>query len=134
MRGAFALALLGAIACGRDAPPLGGEPTADVQTHDSAALVGGDATTSAPRDLVHGDGRSEPVVVTELPGLCREACDNALAITLAELPENTSAEMKRDLERAVARDCAGRCLQRASLDSARCIARARTALELASCP
>lgn len=131
MKGAFALALLGAVACGRDAPPLESEPTADVQIHDSAALAGDDATS---RDLSHGDGRSEPVVVTELPGLCREACDNALAITLAELPESTSAEMKRDLERAVARDCAGRCLQRASLASARCIARARTALELASCP
>ena len=46
---------------------------------------------------------------------------------LAELP-------LQELRQALERDCPGRCLQRASTESARCGANAKTALELAACP
>ena len=76
----------------------------------------------------------EPLVVTPLPELCRLACDNTQRLVLAELPSDTAQAMRDEVERAMAKDCPGRCLQRASLESARCIAQAKTALELAACP
>jgi len=132
------LALSGPLACGRDeAPAQGGASLASVGATTPADAT---ATREAPPSARPEDRplpaaiATEPVVLTELPALCRDACDNALAVTLAELPTNASADMRRELERAVARDCAGRCLQRASAESARCVARAKTALELAACP
>lgn len=72
-----------------------------------------------------------PLVDAEL---CRSACENALAVTLAELPQTTIASMRDELTRALKDDCPTRCVAKASLESARCIASARTALALASCP
>jgi len=136
---ALALAISGWLACGRDeAPP------SSFASPDTAATAGAPAAPTPPEapppPTPPGEAHApaalatEPLVLTELPALCRGACDNALAVTLAELPSDTSEEMRRDLQRAVARDCAGRCLQRASAESARCVARARTALELSACP
>lgn len=77
--------------------------------------------------------RAPPVVVTPLPELCREACANTLRIVGGELPQEAAASVREELERALTAECPGRCLQRASVESARCIAAAKTALELAAC-
>lgn len=66
--------------------------------------------------------------------LCRSACENALSVTLAELPESAIASMRDELTRALKDDCPARCVAKASLESARCIASAKSALALASCP
>lgn len=76
----------------------------------------------------------EPSVVTPLPQLCREACANAHRLVLAELPVDTAKAMRDEVERALQRECPGRCLQRASIESARCFVGAKSALELAACP
>jgi hypothetical protein len=45
-----------------------------------------------------------------------------------------AVDMRSAISDAMSRDCARRCLERASLESARCIAAAKSALELARCP
>jgi hypothetical protein len=81
-----------------------------------------------------GVQRPPPSVLTPLPELCKEACANAHRLVEAELAADTAKAMREEVERALERDCPGRCLQRASLESARCIAGAKSALELAACP
>lgn len=106
----------------------GPEPTAS----GSAAL-----RSHAVEDAVAGSAASperEPSVVTPLPELCRVACENTHRLVLAELPSDTAQAMRDEVARAMTNECPGRCLQRASLESARCIAQAKTALELAACP
>ena len=66
--------------------------------------------------------------------VCRAACDNALTVTLAELPEAAAPSKREELTRALREDCPARCLSKASLESARCIAGAKSALQLAACP
>lgn len=141
MRVSLALAVLTLVACGRETPVPTDAP--NVETLDlsrardldaSASSTPPDAPPDPTSDAAPPQAGREPLIVTELPELCRRACDNALALTLGELPADTSADMRRELERAVSRDCPGRCLQRASAESARCIAEARTTLALAACP
>lgn len=91
--------------------------------------AGPGAPTSAPQAAP--EPQPEPRIDTEL---CRSACENALAVTLGELPETAIASMRDELTRALRDDCPARCLAKASLESARCIASAKTALALASCP
>lgn len=97
------------------------------------------AATVEPTARPEGPGiltapRPPPAVLTPLPELCRQACTNAQRLVEAELAADTAEAMRREVERSLARECPGRCLQRASLESARCIAGAKSALELAACP
>ncbi len=75
-----------------------------------------------------------PTPTTLDPATCRAACDNALAVTLAELPDATAPSMREELKRVLDTECPSRCLAKASIESAHCIANARSALALASCP
>ena len=89
--------------------------------------------TAPPAGSAAAGERAPPSIVTPLPELCRDACANAHRLVLAELPADTAKAMREEVQRALERECPGRCLQRASLDSARCIASAKSALELAAC-
>lgn len=91
-----------------------------------------DVAAPAPR-TPDDPGRPPPSVVTPLPELCRQACANTLRILSAELPADAAPSMHAELERSLGAECHGRCLQRASVASARCIASATSALELAEC-
>ncbi len=104
----------------------------------SAGLGGGGPRSAAEIDPPvarddEGEGAREPSIVTPLPELCRQACINAQRLVELELSAETAPAMRQEIERALTRDCPGRCLQRASLESARCIATAKSALELAAC-
>lgn len=110
------------------------EPPADADPLPAPSMAtptpaGPGAPTSAPQAAP--EPQPEPRIDTEL---CRSACENALAVTLGELPETAIASMRDELTRALRDDCPARCLAKASLESARCIASAKTALALASCP
>lgn len=94
---------------------------------EADAKLAGSIGTGAPGE------RGTPSIVTPLPELCREACANAHRLVLAELPADTAKAMREEVQRALERECPGRCMQRASLESARCIATAKSALELATC-
>ena len=69
-----------------------------------------------------------------LTDLCKAACDNALRVTLAELPAETTGGMRGEITRALETTCPERCTARGSPMSVRCVAEAKTALELAACP
>ncbi len=105
-------------------------------TEGPAAQV--DAAPSALSVLPGSPPRREsesPVRTISLsPALCAEACENAMKITLAELEGAEAGAMREQIEKTMGSTCQIRCLERASLDSARCIAAARNALELADCP
>jgi len=114
------------------------EPNSDIEVPDRD-VPAATAREEAPSDakLAAGTGapgeRGTPSIVTPLPELCREACANAHRLVLAELSADTAKAMREEVQRALERECPGRCMQRASLDSARCIATAKSALELAAC-
>lgn len=147
LRAAWVLMLLAGCASGcRGEPGASGPARQTVGEEVPDAVVSGlpDATSSSspaevarPRQEHGGEDangdRAPPVVVTQLPELCREACANTLRIVASELPQDAAASVREELERALTAECPGRCLQRASIESARCIAAAKTALELAAC-
>jgi len=122
-----------AVATDRDVTQATNGEGAEVAVSPLAAVAGEPKLAEAPaRTAVPGE-RGPPSVVTPLPELCREACANAHRLVLAELPIDTAKAMREEVQRALERECPGRCLQRASLASARCIATAKSALELAAC-
>lgn len=140
------------LACGRSEPPPRFAPPNPERTEElepAEEPADGDALsdpgmatpaptapgtpTSAPGapPAAQPDPPPAPQIDTEL---CRSACENALTVTLGELPETAIASMRDELTRALRDDCPARCIAKASLESARCIASAKTALALASCP
>jgi len=110
----------------RDAGPAGavGVETSDVSVGAAATDVDLEVEGDAPPPA--------PERVTD--ETCRAACQNALRLTLGELPEATSVKMREEIARVMDDECPKRCLERGSLASVRCIADAKTALELAACP
>jgi hypothetical protein len=130
-------------ACAKSEPPPRFAPPTPNRT-DSDADVRTEAVEDtdavlAPGQPVAATTPMEPAPATPAAplvddALCRSACENALTVTLAELPEATIASMRDELTRALRDDCPARCVAKASLESARCIANAKTALALASCP
>lgn len=111
---------------------VGPHDTSDAREDALASPPTPDVTNPAPR-TPDDSSRPPPSVVTPLPELCRQACANTLRILSAELPADAAPAMRAELERSLGAECHGRCLQRASIASARCIASATSALELAAC-
>lgn len=110
-------------------------PTEDVASAPVADIVEVGLPDAEPPEVVAAtEQTSEPSVLTPLPELCRQACANAHRLVLAELPADTAKAMRDEVGRALERECPGRCLQRASVESARCFVSAKSALELAVCP
>lgn len=121
----------------RFAPPTPARAEADTDARgealediDTGSAPGQPVAPPSPEELADAAPEA-PVVDAEL---CRSACENALTVTLAELPETAIASMRDELTRALRDDCPTRCMAKASLESARCIATAKSALALASCP
>ncbi len=115
-------------------PPDAAAALVSEDVFEAEAAAVGVAIVAPPEQVEAKDPPSEPSVVTPLPQLCREACANASRLVLAELPVDSAQAMRDEVERALERECPGRCLQRASVESARCFVGAKSALELAACP
>lgn len=127
-----------ASACKDERPIRMGEarPTRRVETRDivvEAKDAVADASAEPEVDVAPGDAPpGEPDEVTA--DACRAACQNALRLTLAELPDAASVRMREEITRTLEADCPTRCVAKGSVASVRCIAAAKTALELAACP
>ena len=104
-----------------------------------------DTVEPAPEDVAPPTTDVEPVevVAVDVPvpdpnqvseASCKAACQNALRVTLAELPADSAAAMRGEITRALEDTCPSQCVAKGSIDSVRCVAEARTALELAACP
>jgi len=114
-----------------DVGPATDDGTGTSDAASDALSLGPEASEDAARDTPE---TAPPLsIVTPLPELCRVACSNALKVVTAELPAGAGKAMREEIERAMVEDCPGRCLRKASMESARCIAAAKTALELATC-
>jgi len=119
-----------------------GQPGAVTPDDDPYAGVEPPIADTSPGDSPPGDPPGDPPDDSQAPpaptaidpAICRAACDNALSVTLTELPETTAASMREELKRVLETECPSRCLAKASVESAHCIATARSALALASCP
>lgn len=98
---------------------------------DAVPTVEADATEMGTFDAYAVPGADSDAITAER---CRAACDNAKRVTLNELPADIAPTMREAIERAMTRDCPRRCVDRASIESVRCIESARTALEFAACP
>lgn len=137
------LALCAMTACAKSEPPPRFAPPTPARA-EADADPRPEAAEEADAGPANGPAVAPPITARPAPGapeapsvddeLCRSACENALTVTLAELPETAIASMRDELTRALRDDCPARCVAKASLESARCIASARTALALASCP
>jgi len=129
----FAALLLLAFACrGEPAPPPVATPASAALDAMATAPTPADAQAVAAATPPEAP-RSPPSVVTPLPELCRKACANTLRIVGAELPADAAPAIRAELERSLGAPCHARCMQRASVTSAQCVAAATTALELAEC-
>jgi len=123
----------------RDAPVVPADPAAVAAPEaespaDKTPLASSEAPPSPPTPSPAAPAAAPPPAPTLDPATCRAACDNALSVTLAELPDTTAPSMREELKRVLDTECPSRCLAKASVESAQCIANARSALALASCP
>jgi len=136
--------LLGLVGC-KDERPRAGEPkptmprraelremvvASDVEDDADSAATAGAAVDVVPEVAAPSGAQSDDV--NEVT--CKAACQNALHVTLAELPVETTEVMRAELVRVLETTCPSQCVARGSLASVRCVAQARTALELAACP
>lgn len=117
----------------RFAPPTDARTEAVASDAEDDAAVEFEVAQTPTHDVITPD--TAAAVPAEVDAeVCRLACDNALAVTLAELPDSAAPSMRDELTRALREECPSRCVAKSSLESARCIAAAKSALALAACP
>ncbi len=145
---AAALSTALAFGCGRAEPSADATPSAAVppQTTPQASADAASATpppaesdAGAPSteeaDAGHVAEAPPPAAPPQVgEEECKAACDNALTITMRELPPDAKPEMRAEVERVLREDCPKRCREVGTKASVECITRARSAYDLVACP
>ena len=103
----------------------------DVALDDVAPEVVEEASVVTVDDVAQTETTEVATVSREA---CEAACQNALRVTLAELPAGTAPAMEREIDKALREKCPSQCVDKGSVESVTCVAHAKTGLELAACP